>query len=87
MKRLSALAALMLLAACHHTPSASTPTAPAIQTASCEKRICTREYDPVCATIEQGGRTVEQSFGNPCSVCSDSGKILKLEKGACGEVR
>ncbi|RPD86626.1 hypothetical protein EGK75_07325 [Neisseria weixii] len=84
MKRLSVLAALMLLAACHHTPSVPTPAKPAIQTASCKKSICTREYAPVCATIQTDGRTVRQTFGNRCSVCSDSGKILKLEKGACG---
>ncbi|WP_165010109.1 hypothetical protein [Neisseria yangbaofengii] len=87
MKRLSFLAALMLLAACHYTPSVPMPAEPAIQTASCKKRFCTREYDPVCAAIQTGGRTVRQTFGNRCSVCSDTGKVLKLEKGACGEVR
>lgn len=85
MKPLSALL-LLLLAACSHTPeTAATPAAP--HTESCSKRMCTREYEPVCATIEQNGRTVQQTFGNRCSVCSDTGRIVKLAQGACGGVR
>lgn len=85
MKPLSALI-LLLLAACSHTPETA-PAKPATLTESCSKRMCTREYEPVCATIEQNGRTVQQTFGNRCSVCSDTGRIVKLAQGACGGVR
>lgn len=85
MKPLSALL-LLLLAACSHTPE-TVPAKPATHTESCGKRMCTREYEPVCATIEQNGRTVQQTFGNRCSVCSDTGRIVKLAQGACGGVR
>lgn len=82
MKPLSALL-LLLLAACSHTPE-TTPAKPAPLTESCSKRMCTREYEPVCATIEQNGRTMQQTFGNRCSVCSDTGRIVKVAQGACG---
>ena len=83
MKSLSALL-LLLLAACSHTPETA-PAKPATpHTESCNKRMCTREYEPVCATLEQNGRTMQQTFGNRCSVCSDTGRIVKVAQGACG---
>ncbi|PJO77684.1 hypothetical protein GJV52_05775 [Neisseria brasiliensis] len=86
MKSLWMVLPLLILSACQQpTPAAKPDTT--FTTKSCHSRVCTREYDPVCATIEQGGRTVEQSFGNPCSVCSDSGKIIKVSRGACGSLR
>lgn len=44
--------------------------------------ICTREYDPVCATL-QDGSTKTGSTG--CTSCSDP-QVVGYKKGACGIV-
>ena len=45
-------------------------------------QICTREYDPVCATF-QDGTTKTGSTG--CTSCSDP-QVVGYRKGACGIV-
>lgn len=45
-------------------------------------QICTREYDPVCATLKDGN-TVTGSTG--CASCSDP-EVVGYKKGACGIV-
>lgn len=45
-------------------------------------QICTREYDPVCATL-QDGTTRTGSTG--CTSCSDP-QVVGYIKGACGIV-
>jgi len=45
-------------------------------------QICTREYDPVCATL-QDGSTKTDSTG--CTSCSDP-EVVGYKKGACGIV-
>ena len=45
-------------------------------------QICTREYDPVCATLEDGS-TKTGSTG--CTSCSDPA-VVGYVKGACGIV-
>lgn len=45
-------------------------------------QICTREYDPVCATL-QDGSTKTGSTG--CTSCSDP-EVVGYKKGACGIV-
>lgn len=45
-------------------------------------QICTREYDPVCATLKDGG-TITGSTG--CTSCSDP-EVVGYKKGACGIV-
>ena len=45
-------------------------------------QICTREYDPVCATLNDGS-TITGSTG--CTSCSDL-EVVGYKKGACGIV-
>ncbi|NOQ88452.1 MAG: hypothetical protein GQ550_05955 [Gammaproteobacteria bacterium] len=45
-------------------------------------QICTREYDPVCATL-QDGSAITGSTG--CTSCSDP-EVVGYKKGACGIV-
>jgi hypothetical protein len=45
-------------------------------------QICTREYDPVCATL-QDGSTKTGSTG--CTSCSDH-EVVGYKMGACGIV-
>lgn len=45
-------------------------------------QICTREYDPVCATLKDGS-TKTGSTG--CTSCSDP-EVISYKKGACGIV-
>ncbi|MDO5638907.1 MAG: hypothetical protein Q4G28_03475 [Neisseria sp.] len=82
---LSALPLSLLLAACQSGAPAQTPAEPTPHPAlsRCGQRICTMQYEPVCATIVENGRSREQTFGNSCMVCSDSGKITATRKGAC----
>ena len=44
-------------------------------------QICTREYDPVCATL-QDGSTITGSTG--CTSCSDP-KVVGYKMGVCLE--
>lgn len=45
-------------------------------------QICTREYDPVCAKLEDGS---EKTYATGCTSCADS-KVTSYKKGACGVV-
>ena len=45
-------------------------------------QICTREYNPVCATL-QDGSTITGSTG--CTSCSDP-EVVGYKMGACGIV-
>ena len=45
-------------------------------------QICTREYDPVCATLKDGS-TKTGSTG--CTSCSDP-EVMGYKKGACEAV-
>lgn len=45
-------------------------------------QICTREYDPVCAKLEDGS---EKTYATGCTSCSDL-KVKSYKKGACGVV-
>lgn len=94
-KILTTLAAALMLAACQSAPApsaaASAPSAPVTAPAvaeiagkqGCSRRACTMEYEPVCATISYNGELSRHTFGNRCAVCSDLGKVLKVEAGSC----
>ena len=45
-------------------------------------QICTREYDPVCATLEDG---TTKTAATGCTSCSDPA-VVGYKKGACGIV-
>lgn len=81
-KILPTLCAALLLAACQSPqPAADTQTSDAAQ--SCHRRMCTMQYEPVCATIDYNGQLKQHTFGNSCAVCSDLGKIVAVKKGSC----
>ncbi|UOO81930.1 hypothetical protein LVJ83_00155 [Uruburuella testudinis] len=86
MKMIQLLLWPLLLAGCGAAGSAVPPleTAPLAAENHCGRRICTMEYDPVCAVIETGGLVREHTFGNRCSVCGGGGRVLSVRKGACG---
>ncbi len=44
-------------------------------------QICTREYDPVCATLQDGSA---KTGSTGCTSCSDP-KVVGYKKGACLE--
>jgi hypothetical protein len=45
-------------------------------------QICTREYDPVCATLQDGS---SKTAATGCTSCSDPA-VVGYSKGACGIV-
>jgi hypothetical protein len=45
-------------------------------------QVCTREYDPVCAKLQDGS---VKTYATGCTSCSDS-KVESYTKGACGVV-
>jgi hypothetical protein len=45
-------------------------------------QICTREYDPVCAVLQDGS---VKTYATGCTSCSDT-KVEGYKKGACGVV-
>lgn len=89
MKLLFKLSALCALVACTQMQPAgrggALPLAKPLK-AQCGKRMCTMQYQPVCATIRKNGQTIERTFGNRCSVCSGGGEILSVLPGACGSL-
>lgn len=78
----------LLLAACQNGAGGDNPPVPQpIDNGKCGQRICTMQYDPVCATIETNGRRHKQTFGNNCAVCVDHGHIVRTRQGACEDRR
>ncbi len=45
-------------------------------------QICTREYDPVCAKLQDGS---VKTYATGCTSCADL-KVESYKKGACGMV-
>ncbi|OPH38973.1 hypothetical protein [Moraxella equi] len=63
----------------------NTPTTPK-PTLDVEQPVCTMEYMPVCATLEQNGQQFTKTFGNRCSAHSfipKDTKVIKVDNGAC----
>jgi len=54
--------------------------------------ICTREYNPVCATKNTGvvcvttpcPSTEEKTYSTGCTACADP-KVIKYKQGQCGQ--
>ena len=44
-------------------------------------QVCTREYRPVCAKLEDGSR---KTYGNGCTACSDP-KVMGYVDKACSK--
>lgn len=42
-------------------------------------QICTREYDPVCATLKDGGT---KTYATGCTSCADT-VVIGYSKGGC----
>ena len=45
-------------------------------------QVCTREYNPVCATLQGGG---SKTYSTACTSCSDF-DVVGYKMGACGIV-
>ena len=44
-------------------------------------QVCTMEYNPVCASLREGGR---RDYASPCNACADDAVAAYLP-GACPE--
>ena len=79
------LAAVMAIAAlpiAAQQPPAQPPGRPADNVFTCtepRRPVCTREYNPVCATRRDGSR---QTYSNPCTACADA-QVVSHEPGPC----
>ncbi len=75
MRRLCAIAALILLSACAGQPVANT--------ACTEPRplVCTMQFLPTCAVLTAGGR---KEFASPCTACADTA-VTGYVTGPCAE--
>lgn len=63
-----------------NTPTTSKPTL------DVEQPVCTMEYMPVCATLEQNGQQFTKTFGNRCSAHTfiDEGvTVVDVRDGDC----
>ncbi|STZ63590.1 Uncharacterised protein [Moraxella lacunata] len=80
-----ALPCLLLLTACSTAqtePNDTPPVRPILN----NQPVCTMEYMPVCATLEQNGQQFTKTFGNRCSAHSfipKDIKVIKVDDGAC----
>ena len=57
---------------------------PAVGTTMCEEprsQACTRDYRPVCASLEDGS---EKTYSNGCTACADA-KVIVWVEGPCPE--
>jgi hypothetical protein len=84
---------VLLLGALACAPG-SEPERAAVPLAACvpeqRDRICTLEYDPVCAALDTGVRCVTvpcpssewKTYSNACSACSDA-RVTGHQPGAC----
>lgn len=75
MKKIS-LIGLLLLTAC----ATSTPPKTIKACADTRPKVCTREYQPVCAFNDAGKKI--KTYANACNACSDT-KVLGYTAGAC----
>lgn len=67
------------------TPDSQTP--PSFR--QCGKKpagtiMCTMQYDPVCAKVNNNGVISYKTFGNACSACNGEDNVISTTKGACG---
>jgi hypothetical protein len=78
MRRVCAIAVIILLSAC-----ASEPAANADATACTEPRplVCTMQFGPTCAVLSTGGR---KEFASPCTACADTG-VTGYVNGPCAD--
>ena len=75
MRTALAAAVLLLLAGCETQPVATLFT----QCAAERPRVCTMEYNPVCATRGSGG---QETYSSPCNACADD-RVSQYLGGAC----
>jgi hypothetical protein len=78
-KRLAWSPVLVLLFAC----AGKAPVAESVDEIPCldpRPQVCTMEYDPVCATLEDGS---EATYSNACGACADAG-VRSYRPGTCG---
>jgi hypothetical protein len=57
---------------------------PAVGATMCEEprsQACTRDYRPVCASLEDGS---EKTYSNGCTACADA-KVIVWVEGPCPE--
>ena len=93
------LALALLLAACAPAQPAEQPPADDVPTddgsayVACDDprpEVCTKEYDPVCAQVDNGIRCITQpcpsedrrTYGNACDACADP-RVYGYALGAC----
>ena len=62
-----------------NNPSQMTGAADMIMCEDPRPEICTREYDPVCATMEDGS---VKTYATGCTACADS-RVTGYTKGPC----
>ena len=82
---------VMMLAACTTTPESEECEPPkrevqpgeldVIISENPRPKACTREYDPVCATLMDGST---ETFSTGCTSCSDL-SVKSYRKGACDQ--
>lgn len=64
MRGIVAIAAVSVLAACSGSPPAPDPVT---QCNEPRPQVCTMEYNPVCATLLNGGT---KQYASPCNACA-----------------
>lgn len=77
--KLAAIPLLLMLGAC--ASGQSNPAASDSLTTCIDPRpqICTMDYTPVCARLQNGG---DKTYSNACSACAD-GSVISYRAAAC----
>jgi hypothetical protein len=80
-KTLGVLALCWVLGACASGGEKSMPEAGATVCEDPRPQVCTMDYRPVCAILEDGSR---KTYSNGCSACGDA-SVSSWVEGACSE--
>ena len=82
MKGMGIAALALALGACAGADSEAPAADPFTACTAPRPQVCTMVYDPVCATLDAGGRA---DYASPCNACADDA-VAGWERGLCEDV-
>jgi hypothetical protein len=62
-----------------HEPQSTETSSDLVQCTEPRPRLCTQQYDPVCAELKDG---TKQTYASGCVACSDA-NVVSYRAGAC----
>lgn len=76
MRKILAMAMMLILSACAGQPVTDSTECPQPR-----PQVCTMEYNPTCAVLQDGSR---KEYSSPCNACADEA-VSGVLRGPCPE--